>query len=122
MAIKGIRLSETKDYISKADSGDAKTVWKLGVLDSDIFDLVCSNDKLMVIGAEAVRFGLKGFENFTDGDGHLVQFKTVSRPVGRYNYSVVADEIMKIIPPEIKSELGAEILKMSKLSEDEAKN
>lgn len=122
MGIKGISLSETKDFISQYDKEEPKTIWKLGPLDSDIFDLLGEDKNPLRLMADAVRFGLKGFENFKDGFGNAVKFDTVSRPVGRDNCKVVADHIMRILPPQLKTELGTEILKMSKLDEEEAKN
>jgi hypothetical protein len=121
--ITGVSLSQTKDYISKFDKGEPKTVWKIGTLDSDIFDLLGeythNSFKMM---SEAIRFGLKGFENFKDSLGNPVAFNTVSRAVGSYNYQVVIDNIMKIIPQEVKIELGNEILTLTKLSSEETKN
>lgn len=121
MGIKGISLGEVKDFTSSFDKDEPKTIWKLGVLDSEIFDLLGEDKNPLRLMSDAVRFGLKGFENFT-ADGKPVKFDTVSRAVGPYNYKIVADSIMKIIPPQVKSELGAEILKMSKLNEEEIKN
>lgn len=122
MGIKGISLSETKDFVSQYDKSEPKTIWKLGALDSEIFDLLGEDKNPLRLMADAVRFGLRGFENFTDENNKPVKFDTVSRAVGPYNYKVVADSIMKIIPPQIKTELGTEILKMSKLNEEEIKN
>ena len=122
MGIKGISLSETRDFISQYDKDEPKTIWKLGALDSEIFDLLGEDKNPLRLMSDAVRFGLKGVENFKDGNGNAVKFDTISRAVGPYNYKVVSDSIMKIIPPQVKTELGTEILKMSKLNEDEVKN
>lgn len=122
MGIKGISLGETKDYVSQYDKDEPKTIWKLGALDSEIFDLLGEDKNPLRLMSDAVRFGLKGFENFKDGNGNIVKFDTISRAVGSYNYKVVSDNIMKIIPPQVKSELGGEILKISKLDEGEIKN
>jgi len=123
MGIKGISLSETKDFVSEFDKDEPKTTWKLGALDTDIFDLLGDQDRNpLKMMSEAVRFGLKGFENFKSADGNEVKFDTVSRAVGGRNYKVLADNILRIIPPSVKNELGAEILKMSKLSGEEIKN
>jgi hypothetical protein len=122
MGIKGISLSETKDFVSQYDKSEPKTIWKLGALDSEIFDLLGEDKNPLRLMSDAVRFGLKGIENFKDGNDNLVKFDTVTRAVGPYSYKVVADSIMKIIPPQVKSELGAEILKLSKLNEEETKN
>ena len=118
--IKGLGLAETKDFVSSYDKDDQKTIWKVGVLDSDIFDLVENSTALAM--TTAVRFGLKGFENFVDSAGKPVVFSTKNILVGVTTYAVVADSIMKIISPEVKYELAVQILKMSKLSEDEIKN
>ena len=123
MGITGISLSETKDYVSNLDNIEPKTIWKLGVLDAEVFaslgELVNNPLKMML---EIVRFGLKGFENFKDANGNDVKFATISRNVGPYNYKVVSDSVLKIIPSNIINELGSEILQMSKLGESEAKN
>ena len=122
MGIKGISLGETKEFYSQYDKDEPKTKWIIGALDSEVFDLLGEDKNPLRLMSDAVRFGLKGFENFKDGNGNEVKFNTVSRAVGPYNYKVVADNIMKIIPPQVKTELGMEILKISRLNEDEAKN
>jgi len=122
MGIKGISLNETKDFVSQYDKSEPKTIWKIGALDSEIFDLLGEDKNPLRLMSDAVRFGLKNFENFKDANDNLIKFDTVSRAVGPYNYKVVSDSIMKIIPPQVKSELGAEILKLSKLNEEEIKN
>ncbi len=122
MGIKGISLSETKDIISEYDKNEPKTIWKVGPLDSEIFDLLGEDKNPLRLMSDAVRFGLKGFENFKDSNDNVIKFDTVSYAVGPYNYKVVANNIMKIIPPQLKTELGREILKMSKLNEEEVKN
>lgn len=122
MGIKGISLGEVRNFISQYDNEEPKTIWKLGALDSEIFDLLGEDKNPLRLMSDAVRFGLKGFENFKDENGNEMKFNTVSRAVGSYNYKVVADNIMKILPPQLKSELGVEILKMSKLNEEEIKN
>lgn len=120
--ITGLNLSETKDYTSQYDKNEPKTIWKIGVLDSEIFDLIGEDKNPLRIMSDAVRFGLRGFENFKDKDGNIIKFDTISRSVGIKNYNVVADSIMRILPPQIKTELGTEILKISKLNEEETKN
>lgn len=122
MGIKGIALSETKDFISSFDKDEPKTIWKIGPLDSEIFNLVGEDKNPLRLMSDAVRFGLKGIENFKDERGNIVKFDTINKAVGPYSYKVVSDVIMKIIPPQVKNELGAEILKISNLDEEEAKN
>ncbi len=121
--ISGINLSETKNYTSKYDSGEKKTVWKIGVLDSESMTVVMEEEtKVLKTTAMAVRFGLRGFENFFDAQGNPVEFVTEQKALGGRAVHVVADKIMKIIPSPIVLELGTEILKMAQLSESEIKN
>ncbi len=122
MGIKGISLGETKDFVSQYDKDEPKTIFKIGALDSEIFDLLGEDKNPLRLMSDAIRFGLKGFENFNDSNGKPIKFDTVSRAVGQYNYKVVSDSIMKILPPQVKTELGTEILKLSKLNEEEIKN
>jgi hypothetical protein len=123
MGIIGISLSETKDFISSADTSEPKTIFKLGVLDAEVFaslgELANNPLKMML---EIVKYGLRGFSNFNDAGGNPVQFRTVAKQVGPTTYQVVADSIIKIIPSQIINEMGAEILQMSKLTEQETKN
>jgi hypothetical protein len=123
VGITGISLSETKDFISTSDTSEPKTIFKLGVLDAEAFaslgEFVNNPLKMML---EIVRFGLKGFENFKDSNGNEVKFSAISKSVSSYNYKVVSDSVLKIIPSHIINEIGAEIMQMSKLGESEAKN
>jgi hypothetical protein len=123
VGITGISLSETKDFISTSDTSEPKTIFKLGVLDAEAFaslgEFVNNPLKMML---EIVRFGLKGFENFKDSNGNEVKFSAISKSVSSYNYKVVSDSVLKIIPSHIINEIVAEIMQMSKLGESEAKN
>lgn len=121
--ISGINLSETKNYTSKYDSGEKKTVWKIGVLDSESMTVVMEEEtKVLKTTAMAVRFGLRGFENFFDAQGNPVEFVTEQKILGGRPVHVISDKIMKIIPSPVVLELGTEILKMAQLSESEIKN
>ena len=121
--IKGLGLLETKDYVSKFDIEEPKTIFKIGVLDSDIYDMIDSGQSNTATAmTTAVRYGLKGFEGFVDSTGKPIRFVTVPHIVGQTTYQIVADSIMKILAPQVKYELAVEILKMSKLNEEEIKN
>ncbi|RLC34043.1 hypothetical protein DRH14_03825, partial [Candidatus Shapirobacteria bacterium] len=89
MAIKGLSLDETVDYISQFDKDDPKVTWILGVLSSrvrkHIGDIATSfnpgspNSSSFNIGRaeiEAVSFGLKGFKNFVDSKEKPIKFET----------------------------------------------
>ncbi len=141
MGITALDLSEMIDYVSKLDKDEPKTVWKLGVLDTRI------RKQLEDVGLEYevdpnqpgsgkaktslnlckseldfVAFGLKGFENFRKADGKQVYFKTDQRGVNGKVYYVVAEEILKIIPSNIITELATKIRDLNTVSEEEIKN
>lgn len=120
--ITGIDLSETKDYVSKFDRGEQKTVWKLSTLSSQVISYCIGSKQNMDLAIELVRFGLRGFENFKDKKGVHISFNTVSRPLNGRNYNVVCDEIVNIIPAKILDELGAELLSSSNMTDEEIKN
>jgi len=124
MGIIGIRLSETEEFYSTKDTKEPRTKWVVGILDSEVFAALgayAANPLKMMF--EIVRFGLKGFENFTDSKGNKVEFDTVSQYIGGpVNYKVVSSNIMKIIPHEVINELGEKILSLSKINEEETKN
>jgi hypothetical protein len=123
MGITGISLNETKDFTSIADTGEQKTIFKLAVLDAEVFaSLGQYTENPLKMMLEIVRFGLRGIENFKDSNGNDVKFTTVNKAVGQYSYKVVADSLLKIIPSQIVNEIGAEILNMSKLGSEEIKN
>jgi len=121
--ITGINLMETEKFVSKYDKGEPKTVWKIGVLDSEQMVAVEPNDqKILKTMTTAVRFGLKGFEKFTDNQGNEIAFKTEKKIYLGKPFDVVADDVMKIIPTHVILELGTRIMQMAELSEEEAKN
>lgn len=141
MGIKAIDLTETMDYVSKLDKEEPKTVWKLGVLDTRIRKQLedvsweYEADPSQPGNAKAkasfnfgkseiefVVFGLKGFENLFDKNGKQVYFKTEERVVNGKVYHVVADEIIKIIPGNIITELAGRIKELNNVSEEERKN
>jgi len=121
--ITGINLSETKKFISKYDKGDPQTVFKIGVLDSEQMVYVMSEEgQILKTMTNAVRFGLKDVEKFLDAKGNEILFETEKKLFGGRQHDVVADSIMKVIPTAVILEMGTEIMKMSDLSEQEAKN
>lgn len=141
MGIKAIDLTETVDYVSQLDKEEPKTVWKLGVLDTRIRKQLedisweyeadpsqpgnakaKASFNLGKSEIEFVMFGLKGFENFFNKDGKQIYFKTEDHIVNGKIYHVVADEVIKIIPGNIITELAAKIKELNNVSDAERKN
>lgn len=141
MSLKCIDLAEVVDYVSKLDKEEPKTIWKLGVLDTrmrkQLEDLGIEYEtdpaqpttgkakvklNLGKSELEFVSFGLKGFENFFDKNGEQIHFKTEGRIVNGKPYHVVAEEILKIIPGNIITELAVKIKEINNIGEAERKN
>lgn len=140
MALRAIDIHETRDYVSKYDKEEPKTIFRLGVLDSRIraeledeatsFEVSSRKGRdrakttmgLNRRDIEVVQFGLKGMENFLDAKGHSVKFETISLAKQGKNYMVPAPQILRILPFLVIKELAEEILQDNRLSEEEEKN
>ena len=140
MAIQAIDLTETQDYVSKYDTGDNKTVWKLGALDSRIKKIIedvaweyeanpnspgdAKAKASFNIGKtelEFVQFGLKGFENFL-GKGRQIYYDTEVKNMNGKAYHVLKSDILGLIPGDVIKELADKIKEINNVSEEERKN
>jgi len=141
MAIKALDLNSMVKYVSKLDTGEPKTEWSLGILDTRIRKQLedvaweYETDPSQPGQAKAkasfnlgrsemdfVAFGLKGFDGFIKADGKQVYFKAEDRNVNGKIYHVVADEVLKIIPGDIVRELAEQIKNINNVDEEERKN
>jgi len=124
--ITGIDTSASQEFISKYDTGEPKTIWRIGVLTARAFAYVSSemSDPAKSINAmiEIVRFALRGFDNFKDKDGNDVKFTTKNKDVYSQSFAVVSDSIISVIPTDVIIELGGKILEITKLPEQVIKN
>lgn len=141
MGIKAIDLGETIRFVSEHDKDEPKTTWLLGVLDTptrkQIEDIAFEYEQTpgkpesakakatFNIGKselELVAFGLKGFEEFRDKNGKIINFKTEDRVMRSRVYHVVSDEVLRVIPGNIITELAKKIKDINNVSEEETKN
>lgn len=141
MSIKAIDLLEVVDFTSKFDKDAPKTIWKIGTLDTRIRKMIediaweyeadptqpgtakaRASFNMGKTELEFVQFGLKGFDNFTKGEGKQVYFKTEPKVVNGQTYHVVANEIVKIIPGNVIKELADKIREVNDVNEEERKN
>ncbi len=140
--ITGININETKPYVSKFDPDkNNPTIFQIGVLDPFIrshiddqsthFELSSKNPDDMAkanVGLSrrnvlAVKFGLRGLENFMDPQTKkAVSFDTVSVSINKANYNAVTDVILKMFSKALIDELAKVILDENELSAGEAKN
>lgn len=138
--IKGVSLAETEFYVCKKDK-ESPTKWKIGVIDSlimsEIQDLITLFEPdgsgrpdapaktklcLNLVRAEAVRYGVRGWENFVDSTGSPVAFKTERRSIGGKMVDALDEDILRLIPYEVVNELGEAVLAKNRFNEVEAKN
>jgi len=125
-------LSAVKEFVSLYDSGDDKTVFKIGVLDSITRAKIEDKQTEFVLNRvstsghadmrinrrqrniEIVKHGLRGWDKFKDAQGNEVAFTSVSEPGPASSMkSVVSDASLRLIPGEIIDELADEIVKMN---------
>lgn len=140
--ITGININETKPYVSKLDPDKTNpTTFHIGVLDPFLRayiddqatafevssknpnDAVNTNVALNKRNILAVKFGLRGLDNFMDPQTKkIVSFDTISTSVNRSNYPAVTDQIIRMFGKELIDELAEVILNSNKLTGEEAKN
>jgi hypothetical protein len=140
--LTGIDINATRKYVSKLDPDrDNPTVFHIGVLDptlraeidddSSTYEMSSTNpnDKAKVRlnwnkrQITAIKFGLKGIENFMDPQTRKpveLKFETI-RYAGKMR-DAVPDRIIAMFSSELRQELAEVILNESKLSGDERKN
>jgi hypothetical protein len=85
-------------------------------------DDVKINTRVNQTNIDAVRFGLRGFENFTDGKGALVHFKSAKAVVNGREYEVASDDTVKLLGLKLVAELAGEVKRISEVSSAEEKN
>ena len=149
MGIVAITTSTEREYVSPADSdykadgqhGPEATKFKIGSLDgyqqaqvSEVrnrYTMKTAEDGKKSVdvnlhiyeGAyEALRYGLRGWVNFKDGLGRIVEFKTEEAQVGRRRMTVVTEETLALIDPDLALELAREVARVNTVTEVEAKN
>lgn len=123
----------------KLKDGASPTVFTLGTLtarvqvflrdqatkfrpDPDNEDKVVAEFSPNAAAYETVRFGLRGWSNFTDEDGNELKFSTVEKQLAGRTYNVVSEESMDLLHADVIREISEELTKVNTLSEEEAKN
>lgn len=125
--ISGIDLNEVMDFVSDMDKGETKTVFKISPISSRVQARVGS-----IIGSggsgalegmiESFKFGVKGIVNLIDKRGNPISVNLENYNIGSERYSIIPSNIIDLIPLNIVSEVGAKIINISQLSEEEQKN
>ena len=121
--ITGIDLNETIDFVSQFDKSEIKTIFKISAIPSRVQSRAAkllgqNGEGALDSMAEAFRYGVKNILNLVYKTGAPVVFETERGEFG----VVVAEKIIAILPVPVISEVGAKILEISKMSEQETKN
>lgn len=138
MALTGTTFRERFEYISERDTAktkeDGATIFYLGNLPADlrssikdgVFGMGEGSMRMNTMQAHlsAVRYGLKGVDNFSDEDGKPIKFKTEKEPVSRFGqeFMIVSDDFLNKMPDWLINELGKVILDNNSVSREERKN
>jgi hypothetical protein len=140
--LTGVNIYEQRKYISKDDSDkNNPTIFHIGLLDHNLVDYIDEQTTTFEISSKnpkdsakanininrrnrlAVKFGLKGLENFLDPQTKQpVKFDTISVSVNGKNYPAVSDQLMSMFTKALLSELAEVIWNENHLSEEERKN
>lgn len=127
--MRPIALSKNKTvpYVlddNRGDEPDDQVVWKLRALPFAVRREIMSTVALDVAQGQdtsaridtgrryerAVRWGLDGWENLTDGNGNEI---TATRGPKRYGIEPLSDESLALIPDDYIIELGDAIIRLS---------
>ena len=139
--IIALDINEVRPYTLESDTTEPKTVFQVGVLDGVLlsaiedsqtqFGVSNTGDKgspdisvnLHGKNVEAVKFGLKGWENFKDKNGNDVLFTTQNYTVPRVGVRAgVSRDSLSRLNKDVIAELATEILKASSFDKEQEKN
>lgn len=119
--IRGIDLNRRFDFVSKFDTSEPKTIFKIGYV--DVLTLGRIQAKMpndFEFCREVARCGIKDFQNLKDSSGNEVVFKSAAIE-GRVGLD---EAILKLIHYKILFEIAAAVMRLEELvqSEEESAN
>jgi hypothetical protein len=124
--ISGIDLNETIDFVSQFDKGEPKTIFKISPITAKVrakIGRVIGTDGAGALDGmvDAFRFGVKGITNLSIKNVP-VQFEVERVNIDNQMFNAVANKVVDILPMKVISEVGAKVLTISTMSEEEEKN
>jgi hypothetical protein len=142
MAIVGLRLDATEEYVSPNDGDkgtDKATVFTLGTLsarvqttlkdrstrftsDPNAENGVVAEFLPFTASYDTVRCGVVGWSNFADGTGEEILFKASTGTIGGVKVQLVAEECMDRLPVDLIRELSDRINEINSMSETDSGN
>ncbi len=150
MAIKGISMDSTLEYVSNLDPAkgtereyDDGTVFILGTVAGRVQTSIKDKSTAFRQDTESapedptmtaefrpneatymtVQFGLRGWKRFLESDGQgEIQFKTIQKQLGGTGWTVASPEAMDRLGLELMRELAEEIDKLNSPTTEEVKD
>lgn len=147
MAIKGLSMDSTVEYVSDLDpakgterEAEDATFFILGPLSGRAYSMVKDSatgyrtdpdSEIGEVKAEfkpnevaylTTQFGLRGFRNFMGDGGNEIPFKTANKQLGGQPFVVASPESMDVLGLELIRELSGVVEELSKPSEVELKD
>lgn len=122
----------TEEIVLSADKdSDRPTKFRIGLFDQNLRayildqgrpDRAGESGNMLAVLTLAVKFGLRGWENFLDKHGAEVPFSTVSVPVpGVGNREGLSDRTLDLLGPYV-FEIGAKIVNLNVVNPADSKN
>lgn len=114
--ITGLNLNEVFDYTIEGDT-ESPTVWKLGVIRSDLFAMLTGEEGDSIQKAyKYLQVSLKGWENFS------APFSSQEGSLFGEKMQFVPMEVLGQIPLWAVNKLAKKIIEINQVSEKERKN
>jgi len=116
--ISGLNLQATVDFILP-DDNDNPTVWKIGIIASDLLAQIGAQGKDNPIQA-SIKFLQLGLKGWTNLEG--VEYKTEKTTLGGIECDAVPIDLIKRIPLNVVMALSEKVFEINHLTPGERKN
>lgn len=114
--ITGLNLEQVYNYTLEEDT-DNPTIWKLGVIPSDLFALLTEEEGDNIMKAyKYLQVSLRGWENFT------IPYQSSEGEIFGRKMNIVPMELLGCIPLQVISKLAKKAIDINRISDDERKN
>ncbi len=140
MAITGISIAETSEFILPFDSAKTKdegaTVFILGSLDAyqraelndSVVRMVQTEAGMELIpnrnsaALRAARYGIRGWENFKDEKGNDIKFESVTEIKNNKSYTIAKASCLEKLPATALIAIGEEVMRLNTVGMQQAGN
>lgn len=131
MAVRAVDPQATIEYSLKADTGEDRTVFVLGVMDARLRRYVMDHaSRLSGEGKQTettfsagtwawltVKYGLRGWRGLLNAAGGVLEEAFDQVPVHGKSYQAVADRVLDVLPVDVLDELAGRISQLNTFGE-----